>query len=153
MKLMKGFSLPELVVALTLVGILTTLGMSRYNAHVAKTRQAEAKVNLSHIASLQGIYRAQHLKYNNLAKVGAGSNCGETALNNNLGFRPQGCDKLRYTYESSGSDKTFTATAKSGSGSEKEIYPGCNDSGKDEWTIDQNLNLNNNRNIVKFCSD
>lgn len=150
---MQAFSLPELVVALTLVGILTTLGMSRYNAHVAKTRQAEAKVNLSHIASLQGIYRAQHLKYNTLGKVGAGAgNCDESNLNNYLGFRPQGCDKLRYTYKTnSASQSAFEAEA---SGSGKEIYPGCDASDKsDEWTIDQDLTLNNNNNIVKFCSE
>ena len=58
---MNAFSLPELIVTLTLIGILTTLGVSRYNAYVAKARQAEAKVNLTHIASLQGIYRSQHL--------------------------------------------------------------------------------------------
>lgn len=155
---MKGFSLPELVVALTLVGILTTLGMSRYNAHVAKTRQAEAKVNLSHIASLQGIYRAQHLKYNNSDwKVGVGDHCDEigSELNNDLGFRPQGCDKLRYAYKSSGGT-TFTAEANSLSSptTGEEIYPGCDANDKsDKWTIDQDLTLTNTRNIIKFCSD
>ena len=149
-----AFSLPELVVALTLVGILTTLGVSRYNAYVAKARQAEAKVNLSHIASLQGIYRSQHLKYKALSKVGAGT-CAESVLNNELGFRPQGCDKLRYGYTSSGGTSGFTATAQSqATPSDKKdlIYPGCEQS--DTWTIDQDLTLKNkDPSVIKKCSE
>ena len=149
---MRAFSLPELVVTLTLIGILTTLGVSRYNAYVAKARQAEAKVNLSHIASLQGIYRSQHLKYKALGKVSAGAGTC-TNLNNDLGFRPQGCDKLRYGYTSTGGVSAFKATAESQATAvaKKQIYPGCEKS--DKWTIDHNLTLKNDDNVVKECSE
>ena len=152
---MKAFSLPELIVVLTLIGILTTLGVSRYNAYVAKARQAEAKVNLTHIASLQGIYRSQHLEYNTLAKVGGGGNCTTTALNNDLGFRPQGCNKLRYWYEITTASKTeFKALAESlptPSNEEHLVYPGCNE--EDAWTIDQDLTLENSTPVIKKCSE
>ena len=149
---MKAFSLPELLVTLTLIGILTTLGVSRYNAYIAKARQAEAKVNLTHIASLQGIYRSQHLKYKALSNVSAGAGTCLN-LNNDLGFRPQGCDKLRYEYTSTGGT-TFKATAESQatpSDKEKLIYPGCEKS--DKWTIDQDLDLKNSEPVVKKCSE
>ena len=159
---MKAFSLPELVVTLTLIGILTTLGISRYNAYVAKARQAEAKVNLTHIASLQGIYRSQHLEYKLLTNVGAkngGYDCGtgpSGALNNDLGFRPQGCNKLRYGYTSTGDSTSFKATAQSPTNpaAGKEIYPGCDATDKsDTWTINQNLDLKNSVSVVKKCSE
>ena len=155
---MNAFSLPELIVTLTLIGILTTLGVSRYNAYVAKARQAEAKVNLTHIASLQSIYRSQHLKYNTLGKVGAG-NCGNTVLNNNLGFRPQGCRDLRYGYECPSakcgiSAKEFEAIAESEASTtaEKQVYPGCEES--DTWTINESLTLENaSPTIIKKCTE
>ena len=156
---MKAFSLPELIVVLTLMGILTTLGVSRYNAYVAKARQAEAKVNLTHIASLQGIYRSQHLEYKAITNVvgNAGGNC-TTALNNGLGFRPQGCDKLRYGYSTTtATNKKFTAQAKSRTSPAdgQEIYPGCNATDKsDTWTMDHNLTLANSQpSIIKKCSE
>ena len=161
---MQAFSLPELAVALVLVGILTTLGVSRYNAYVARARQAEAKVNLAHIASLQGIYRSQHLKYNTLSNVGAkdgGRDCGTGptgALSNDLGFRPDGCDKLRYGYSCPSSDcgtSGFEARAKSRTNpaTGQEIYPSCDASDKsDTWTIDHDLDLENSHPISKKCS-
>lgn len=150
---MKAFSLPELVVTLTLIGILTTLGVSRYNAYVAKARQAEAKVNLSHIASLQGIYRSQHLKYKTLSQVGAGNCDPNIHLNNGLGFRPQGCDKLRYGYTSTGNVSGFKATAESPATTvaNQQIYPSCEKS--DKWSIDQDLTLKNDEPVVKKCSE
>ena len=151
---MKAFSLPELIVVLVLIGILTTLGVSRYNAYVASARQAEAKVNLTHIASLQGIYRSQHLKYNTLSKVGAGGSCG----NNTLGFRPQGCGDLRYGYEclpakcdTSASAFEATAESRASSVADEQVYPGCDKS--DKWTITQDLALANSDPVVKKCSE
>ena len=152
---MKAFSLPELIVVLVLIGLLTTLGVSRYNAYVAGARQAEAKVNLTHIASLQGIYRSQHLKYNTLSKVGAG-NCGSTTLNNTLGFRPKGCGDLRYGYECPSAKcgtSAFEATAESRASSvaDQQVYPGCDKS--DKWTITQDLALENSDPVVKKCDE
>ena len=156
---MKAFSLPELIVVLTLIGILTTLGVSRYNAYVASARQAEAKVNLTHIASLQSIYRAQHLEYKAITNVvgEAGGDC-TTALDNDLGFRPQGCEKLRYGYSTTtATDKKFTAQAKSRTSPDdgEEIYPGCNATDKsDTWTINESLTLENSSpTIFKKCTD
>ena len=159
---MKAFSLPELIVVLVLIGILTTLGVSRYNAYVASARQAEAKVNLTHIASLQGIYRSQHLTYKVLDNVGAktsgGTDCTTPLLNNGLGFSPQDCENLRYGYKTTGTvtAKKFTAQAKSRTSPNagEEIYPGCDATDKsDTWTMNHKLNLKNPHPIVKKCSE
>ena len=142
-----------------MIGILTTLGVSRYSAYVASARQAEAKVNLTHIASLQGIYRSQHLTYIAITNVvgNAGGNC-TTSLNNGLGFRPQDCENLRYGYKTTGTvtAKKFTAQAKSRTNPAdgQEIYPGCDATDKsDTWTMDHKLNLKNSHPIVKKCNE
>ena len=112
-----GFSIPEVVVVVATIGVLGALVYSRYNYHVAKSRQAEAKNNLIHIASLQKAYLLEHHKYAILStREGTGwkgvglrrnrrpkqyacstSRPGEEMLND-LGFRPRNCTELRYEY-------------------------------------------------------
>ena len=109
----KGFSLTEAAVAIAIVGILITLGYSRFNHYIARTRQAEAKNNLNLIVSLQEAYLLEHKQYSFLFPVGLdnsgknsdGSNkyhCGTSnpgsGMLNELGFRPPNCNKLRYQY-------------------------------------------------------
>ena len=105
---------------------------------------AEAKVNLGHIASLQGIYRAE---WNAYASIGGVGNVGgsSSCTDNALGFVPDGCDDLRYGYSS---DNTFSATAKNGD----EIYPGCTVPDKDTWRVTKdNFKVKQIVNIVKHC--
>ena len=113
----QGFSLVEAMVIVTIIGILVTLGYSRFKYHIAKARQGEAKSNLIHIASLQKAYLLEHHKYAILStREGTGwkgvglrrnrrpkqyacstSRPGEEMLND-LGFRPRNCRELRYEY-------------------------------------------------------
>ena len=97
------------MVIVTVIGILATLGYSRFNHHVAKTRQAEAKNNLNHLVSLQEVYLMEHGRYHFLRGVGLerGKKPAEWAcstdtpgkeMKNELGFRPNNCDELRYQY-------------------------------------------------------
>ena len=101
----QGFSVVEAIVVLTVVGLLITLGYSRYNYHVAKSRQGEAKNNLKHLVTLQETYLVEHKNYSNMPSVGlksGGHHCEKTTpgigLLNELGFRPKDCEKLRYRY-------------------------------------------------------
>ena len=146
-----AFSIVELMVAVGIVSLLVTLAMPRYQAFIARGRMAEAKVNLGHIASLQGIYLGEWNKYGSLGGVGyVGSTkkCSSTDLENDLGFAPEGCSDLRYGYTSSGGT-SFTATAKAGSG--EEIYPDCT-SKQDEWQVTSSgLKVKQTLNIIKHC--
>ena len=101
-----GFSAVEVIVALVVIGLLVTLVYSRYKHQIAKSRQAEAKSNLIHIAALQKAYLLEYNQYYALKPVGlkmAGgyacskSNPGQQMLNE-LGFRPRNCTELRYQY-------------------------------------------------------
>lgn len=153
---LRGFSIPELMVVLVILGIITTLGMSRYNAYVAKGRQAEAKVNLTMIGSLQEVWKFSHSTYNSGPGGGGVGEFGtdkcstgtpNSQMKNELGFRPKDCAKLRYGYTWDATDAHANSHA-----SGEEIYPGCNK--VDKWTfVYSNANLNNNQKIVKLCED
>lgn len=58
-----GFSLLELLVALTIVAILSAIAYPNYQAHVLKTRRAEAKVALMDLAARLEQYRLIHHSY------------------------------------------------------------------------------------------
>ena len=130
-----GFSVVEMMVVVVIIGILAQLGLSRYRVMTAKSKQAEAKLNLKVIEELQEMHFLEHGKYlTDDEPVGVGSNnCEERKLKNKLGFRPKDCEELRYKY--SWNDKTKNeATATSTTEDEdKFIYPGCKQ--KDIWTV------------------
>lgn len=103
----RGFSIIEAAVILATVAVLGALVYSRFNYHVAKARQGEAKSNLVHIAALQEAYVLEFNQYYVLKPIGlkmngTGHAClksttGEQMLND-LGFRPRNCTELRYQY-------------------------------------------------------
>ena len=138
----KGFSLVEAMVIVTIIGILATLVYSRYNYHIAKTRQAEAKNNLNHLAVLQEAYALEHNKYFVLKPIGLKRSGGYACLpaapgegmRNDLGFRPKNCKELRYEYWGIDTDPQFKMRAASKpSVTEKYIWPDCDT--RDEWRI------------------
>ena len=148
----RAFSLIELMAAVGILSILVTLAVPRYRAFIARGRMAEAKVNLGHIAALQGIYRAEWNKYATIAVVGRVNEtthkCDETAdFINPLGFAPNGCEDLRYGYNS---DSSFKATAKAGQN--VKIYPSCPSNERDEWEVTKdNFKVKQVKNIVEHC--
>lgn len=150
----QAFSLVELMVAVGIISILVSLAVPRYKAFIARGRMAEAKVNLGHIATLQGIYRSEWNRYGNVGGVGyvgTTQQCGSSAFSNPLGFAPDGCTDLRYGYTSTGDASGFTATATAGQG--VEIYPGCTPI-QDEWQVTHNKLKPEpvpNKNIVRHC--
>ena len=153
---MRGFSLIELMVAISIVAVLVTLALPRYRVFQAKSRQAEAKINLGFIAGLQQTYKAEFEKYyhdTTKFKVGGGGDGGHcnavAGEHNELGFRVTDCSELRYTYSStdlSGGGRAYN------DGITKDIYPGCTGATKiDEWRIDNSRNLNHRANVIKLC--
>ena len=158
----QGFSLPELVAVIVIIGVLVTMGLNRYSSFVAKGRQAEAKLNLKAIADLQEAYKYEKEEYHEITKtkgVGAFSadQCGTGAnseqMKNELGFRPNNCAKLRYGYwwtKGSSAEGYAESTKRKG----KLVYPGCEK--KDKWTLitktkEMNQGAGDADSVIKKC--
>ena len=127
-----GFTVIELVTALVIAGVLGTLAVPRYHSTVVNARRGEAKANLSHIASLQSVYRIEHdfspftdlsVGYVNGNADSCANNVANKGLRNALGFRPEGCDSLRYGYttDSSGNAEAYGPS----DAPDRWIYPDC----------------------------
>ena len=149
----QGFSVVEAIVALVVIGLLVTLGYSRYSYHVAKARQAEAKNNLELIASLQEAFLLEHGRYTFLEPVGLNRAGGSPAYHcktdrpgyemlNELGFRPKNCEELRYNYwtpegrrgELNHNPPRYTVRADSNPrNTGVYIWPDCKD--QDMWVV------------------
>ena len=97
-----GFSLVELMVVVSIIGIIVALAWPRYKAHKVRGYRSEARVHLGEIAALQGVYRSLHNRYANMPTVGyAGggtTNCSDADFKNALGFAPSDCENTRYGY-------------------------------------------------------
>ncbi len=156
----RAFSLTELIVVVSILGILVTLALPRYHAFTARGRMAEAKVNLAHLAALQGIYHAEWRKYATLTLVGGVGkrNNGRTSCPDNpaalkknpLGFVPDACGELRYLYTYGGAASSFNANAEAKA---KDIYPGCNVTDKDKWKVSNTkLAPEHEQNVIEYCN-
>lgn len=66
-----GFSLVELMIVVTIIGLLATLGQSSYSAFKARARQSEAKSRLSLLYSGESAFYAEWNTYSvNLKLIG-----------------------------------------------------------------------------------
>ena len=155
-----GFSLVELLVVVGIIAVLVMAVMPKYHSYKARSRRAEARVNLGQLAALQGIYATQHdTFYGNLPLVSRDGGCASTQAKE-LGFKPDECVYMRYGYEMTGGVKTFTATAFGPSdGDGRWIYPKCTGAGStecgsasgDKLIVSHNSEVRVCRDIVKYC--
>ncbi len=60
---LKGFTLIELMIAVTIVAILVAIAVPSYNSYVVKSRRADAKTSLMTISQLQETYFADNNTY------------------------------------------------------------------------------------------
>jgi len=58
-----GFTLVELLVTLTILGILATIGLGQYHTSQAKARDAQRKADLDNIARALEMYYNDHQSY------------------------------------------------------------------------------------------
>ena len=158
MQARNGFTVVELMSALAIVAVLTSLMLPLYHTFVARSRQGEAKTNLKIIKSLQAAYYLDHYKTFgspattktlNVGNVSGG--CSDANKENDLGFNPKNCDALRYSYTTNGnSSREFKATAKNeGTPQNKQIYPNCTE--EDKWIIRRKIAPRHKSNAIKEC--
>ncbi len=178
-----GFSLVELMIVVAIIGILAALAIPRFQQFQSKSRQAEARSNLSHIYTLQVSYNGDNDTFSNftyltlgtMTKSASGSATRASATGtaatawsaynscnttNDLGFRVTDCKKVRYLYSNSGIQNQFTATASeldAASASTRRVFPGCSNGNNDEWQINENKELYNysigGMNALQSCTN
>jgi len=105
-----GFSLLELMIVISIIGLLAQLAVPKYQMFMAKARQAEGKTNLSHIYTLEMSYHADNGTFFDVPYFGrhtADPNAC-TFTPNPLGFSlGQTCSKIRYVYQVSPSNGSY----------------------------------------------
>ena len=100
----EGFSLPELLIVLVIIGILVMIAIPIYQNITTKAKTTEAKIMLGQVETLQKAYYLEYDVYSNdLAMIG---------FEQNKLISEDG--KARYVIEIEKADQTgFTATATS----------------------------------------
>ena len=158
-KLLRAFSLVEMMVVIAVIGILVSMALPRFRTFIAKSRMAEAAHNLAIIDKLQMTYHTHFQMLNqddvwyDKGLMGQGS-CSGSAKKNKLGFRVEDCTKLRYYYTAGGSGGD---EALNEAGRHHKIYPACSGAGvDDEWkihrkTVTGNYKLEHTKDVVEQC--
>jgi type IV pilus assembly protein PilE len=121
-KKLKGFTLSELLMVLSIMGILILLALPSFMPLISKTKQIEAKLQLKHLLQLEKSYFFMNSKY--------------SGNFNDIGYEPSNLvsngGNANYKIEiSDASNKGFVAQATS-------ITDFDNDGVFNVWTIDQN---------------
>ena len=91
----KGFTLIELMIVVSIIGVLATIAIPSFMRYQCRAMQSEAKTNLGGIRVCQEAYFAQYKQY--------GTNFA------GIGFAPKG--SVKYSYTTTGNTEGFTATA------------------------------------------
>jgi type IV pilus assembly protein PilA len=84
----KGFSLVELMVVVAIIGVLATLAIPNIQKYIAKSRQSEAKTNLSTVYTSEKAFFAEYSIYD--TRFGAIGYIPEGKLRYNVGFNAAG---------------------------------------------------------------
>ncbi len=98
----KGFTLIELMIVVAIIGILAAIAIPNFLRYQAKSKQAEAKTSLGAIGESAEAYHAENSTYLMsklpIANTGNNNTPQYDAINNDLGWAPQGHTRYTYTY-------------------------------------------------------
>lgn len=124
-KRIQGFSLPELLIVLVIIGILVLLALPNLMPLISKTKATEAQLQLSHLHTLEKNHFYMYSKYSNDL--------------NEIGFEQEKLvsegGKANYQIEiTSAGSTTFTAKATA-------VVDYDGDGIYNVWEIDQDKNL------------
>ena len=137
----KGFSLVELMVAVGIVGVMSSVAVPKYQKYKVNATRAEAQATLSAMYTLQQLHYTENDVYG-VVKVGG---------DNEIGFPPPSGQK--YTYEAGVTDKvggtisyasgTSNAVLFIGTAVSKSKLGSCSSEDADKWCINQDKVLTN----------
>ncbi|OQW94625.1 MAG: hypothetical protein BWK79_05295 [Beggiatoa sp. IS2] len=72
LKTSQGFTLIELIIVVTIIGLLSMIAVPTYNNHITKSRRADAKASLMELSQLQESFYGDNSKYaKDLEELGA----------------------------------------------------------------------------------
>lgn len=106
MKLSRGFTLIELMIAIAIIGIIMAIALPSFNEQVRKSRRSEAMEVLSDIQLRQERWRSNNAEYAADMDTLMGSAANTTSYNNSHPYYSAGISA------SSGTDTLITVTAK-----------------------------------------
>lgn len=105
-RFMGGFTLIELMVAVTIVAIIAAIAYPSYLSHVTKSRRADAKVALNALQLSEEKYRASNSSYGTLANLNASS----TTSGGYYTIAISGLSATEYTLTATGATGTSQAS-------------------------------------------
>ena len=178
---MNGFSLPSVIMGITLTGVLAGLAKPSVDAFLARMAQKEARNTLLELQAAQRTHMINDgslYAFDKFGYVGAGSyNCDGSAspTDGGFGYRPLGCKSMNYSYEAwvnpvgySGSGSatdnlgdSYEIIAHAPSDVTNRIYFGCDGKGSsvygydtgDVWRIRTGSPPELCRDVVLACND
>jgi prepilin-type N-terminal cleavage/methylation domain-containing protein len=138
-----GISLIELIVVVAIIGIIYGIAIPRYSLFVARGRQSSATYDLYHIFSLMQTYEMDNGSY-------VGASLGTSGLPGNIGYVFLKPEQAHYIYSLAddpipqNAPYSFLITAES-------TAPLCGKNSLDRWSIDQDMNLQNDQDGARQC--
>jgi len=111
-KIVKGFTLIELMIVVAIIGILAAIAVPNFVKFQCRSKQSEARGNLKALYVAQESFKAEFDSYGDVANIDGAILA--RAATNQIGFQPKG-DRLRYQYVAVDNGATGTAAQFDGS--------------------------------------
>jgi len=114
----KGFSLIEILVVVAIIGVLSGIGITSYQAAIISSRDARRKADLENIRGALELYRSNNNTYPATLDTSCTGGASISDVTNTyldpLPIDP-GCANRYYLYSSTGADYTLGAAIESSS--------------------------------------